>query len=93
LTSLSFRHLRGARRPEGLRGPHRLLEEEEDGVLTLGDDEAIPTEAELDREAHGAPEPVSSAVAPSGEREQTPGERALANSRPRRIDSQGRAID
>jgi hypothetical protein len=74
-------------------GPHRLLEEEEDGVLTLGDDEAIPTEAELDREAHGAPEPLSSAGAPSGEREQTPGERALANSRPRRIDSQGRAVD
>jgi len=74
-------------------GPHRLSDEEDEGVLTLGDeDDRIATEEELDREAHGTPE-GSETASSDEDREQTPGERALATARPRRIDSQGRAID
>jgi hypothetical protein len=68
-------------------GPHQL-EGIEDDVLALDPDREIPTEEELDREAHGTPEGVE-----TSERPQTPGERALAESRPRRMDSQGRQVE
>lgn len=69
-------------------GPHQL-EGIEDEFLAIDPDDEIASAEELDREAHGTPEGASEE--PRGE--QTPGERALAESRPRRIDSQGRAID
>jgi hypothetical protein len=66
-------------------GPHRL-EGIEDDVLSIDPENEIPSQEELDREAHGTPEGAE-------EHEQTPGERALASSRPRRIDSQGRQVE
>jgi len=72
-------------------GPHRLPDEENADILGPDEDDEIASQEELDREAHGeAPTIVATA---GGSREQTPGERALAAVRPRRIDAQGRQID
>ncbi|MBX7194529.1 MAG: hypothetical protein K1X94_20905 [Sandaracinaceae bacterium] len=70
-------------------GPHRI--EDGDGdVLGPDDDHEIASTEELDREIHGSGVSDESS---GSEREQTPGERALASARPRRIDSQGRQVE
>ncbi len=81
-------------------GPHLLPEGEDADILGMDDDDdQIATEEELDREAHGTPVTVESSASESSEstttsgRAQTPGERALAGSRPRQIDSQGRQVE
>lgn len=70
-------------------GPRRLPNAD-DEVLMGDPDERIASQAELDQELHGSSGEGSN---PDSARERTAGERALAAVRPRRIDSQGRAID